>query len=421
MSSIPPEVKALIVSEIWLSEDPEPTLSSLSFAWPDAIHFIRECRFNDVLLISTLHRIPELIAIIEGAPEVGASIRTLMVSGAVIETGQLLHLLSSATNVEDLQLTDFPTGDNLLDTLGTCNHLTTLFLYNFSIEHFSNLLDVLRPLPNLSALRFEYFQILEFGNISLGLWKYAGMSLEYNDEEMFPWSAHGYETPRPMLQVSCLSLHLSTSSDLLLYDLICSAKTPFPNLQEIVLADEAVKSYRSERLSALMERYASSLRTLDLVDGLNDSCMSFPLIGFLTHVSITGLMLPANVEHLKFGLGVTFSMDPFWHTLSSSASLRSVTMRLKLEREGTHPHLERFDELLAGLAYLERLNIEVEFYQVEQEEQEDNDNDVDGYDAWDIQQSAFKDEHDSLVGKYLPQCAKRYENGSLAGGLQDEA
>lgn len=34
------------------------TLSSLICAWPDAIHFIHEYRFRDILHISTRHRIP---------------------------------------------------------------------------------------------------------------------------------------------------------------------------------------------------------------------------------------------------------------------------------------------------------------------------------------------------------------------------
>ena len=80
--------------------------------------------------------------------------------------------------------------------------------------------------------------------------------------------------------------------------------------------------------------------------------------------TVRELVLPVSVEHFKFGMRSTCSVDPFYEFLLSSyhcRDLKSITVRMHVVEEGILPGWERLDKVLSGAPYLERLEIEVDF------------------------------------------------------------
>ena len=151
MQSLPPEILALIITEIWRSGI---SLSSVSLAWPDIVPVVREQRFQH-LQVSGLRRTAGLIAIIDSTPGTSTVIRTIHVNTTSKEktasdSSALICLLSKIGNLETLSLHglryDFP------DNLPAYANLTTILLSDVRMSYLSDLLNPMHSMPHLSHL-----------------------------------------------------------------------------------------------------------------------------------------------------------------------------------------------------------------------------------------------------------------------------
>lgn len=242
MLSIPPEILALIVTEAWCSQNSHSTLSSLALALLGAVPFIREYRFRELQLGDVRSRPPNtnsttLMAIIDGAPEVGNIIKKVdIVNSTFAPVPHLPRLLSMAPNLKEIELCHFATDKGSLDPLGSCSRLTMISLDNVVIQHLSDLLSVLPKLPYLTTLKLQRLHIRDNHTIIRARLQAVTPLTNYLDALVT--EMYHREAPRPLQvpQVSHLTLTISDTSDLLICCLSLSSKSPFPNLREIRLA-----------------------------------------------------------------------------------------------------------------------------------------------------------------------------------------
>ena len=106
------------------------------------------------------------------------------------------------------------------------------------------------------------------------------------------------------------------------------------------------------------------------------------------------LTLPPSVDDFMFPMGPMSSVEPFCHALlSSTENLRTVTVCLWAVDLGLLCNVGRLDEVLAGMANLERLDIEVEFY---------------------------RKCCNGLASAKFPRCVERYKKDGIAGGIHEK-
>ena len=264
MRSIPPEIKSLFIDELSRS-DPD-ALSALSLAWRDALPFTRDLRFKD-LRVFKRPQMAALLAVVDGSPEVSATIRTIYIelgsSPAALE-------IPDALNLKQLTINDtcYLPSQAFSVSLRKCMHLTTLSLFHVVSKQLCDLFNIISSIPHLRTLKLRYLNIEDVFKISMGIWGRRTAALWSGSP---PWDRSGVETPKPVLQVDCLELEVHTASDLMLLDLISTSETPFPNLQEITIRDYVAQSKGCTRFCALLREYHSSLRVVDLGESLTDN------------------------------------------------------------------------------------------------------------------------------------------------------
>lgn len=223
--SFPPEITALIVAEI-ASQKPA-FLSSLILAWPNVIPFVREHRFKKIE-IGTPKRLESFIAI--SSPGVMFSVRRARFWRShhpPLDIGRLSQLVSTAVNLEEIELCDFEMDSinlALLASLRACTHLTTVCLSSITSQYLPDIFPALQLLPRLVTFKLCLTGLQgPVGSISHRM---SGDTLG-----LYPsWNVHNLEAP-PIAQVSCLELTLYALWDLLILDLIASPKTPFSTLR----------------------------------------------------------------------------------------------------------------------------------------------------------------------------------------------
>lgn len=266
MQSLPPEILALIVAEMWRSRT---SLSPVSLAWPDIVPVVREQRFQH-LQVSGLRRTAGLVAIIDSTPEISTVIRTIHANSTSEENmasklGELIHLLSKIGNLERLSLHclryDFP------DTLPAYANLTTLSLSDVRMSYLSDLLNPMHSMPHLSTLSFRRLTVSD-------LYRFASSALKnYPRKPISLWDGDsgGFVAPTPVQasQVRSLILSITSYADAILLDLISSTKSPFPNIEEITILCNFYKDW--PHFPLLLRRYDSSLRVLSIAEDVVES------------------------------------------------------------------------------------------------------------------------------------------------------
>lgn len=373
MSYIPLDIKALIIHEIWISDQQrERTLSGLCFAWPDTIPFIRQYRFKN-LIIADLRTLSPLLDIIHAAPEISTIIRRINIYCrrgfmSADPEADTLALVSCAFNLEELVLDYMDlTKFNLAMAAfkfhgGSLTHLKTLSVNFSSMSTTSTLFDIIRSFPHLTTLRFFNLYIDELSVIIAELWDGADASSDFSPDVCIPWNVRDFEVPDTVSRITTLKVNLGSSVDLILLDLISSPKTPFPNVEEIILIDSDIARCRTQRLPALIERYNGTLRVLDLgVDRGANSTLCFPPRGYIYSLlrAAPVLTFPHTLEHFKFAISHETWLESFCQTLSS-ASVKLITVVIS-SYMGEFADTRLLDEVLAGVDSLERLSISVEF------------------------------------------------------------
>lgn len=272
MNCLPPEILSLIVSEIWLSND---SLSSISLAVPSTTPFVREHRFKVLHVAPTW--LKDLLDIIDGAQDVSKAIRKVTLIYELEDFTLFSRLLSAAVNLEKLVLRGTFTIDwtadlsNLSTSLRACTRLTSLCITEMAIPRLSDLFQVLHSVPNLTTLTLRWLEIHDMYDMMPPSWLSPPPENPFYRPQWDP-DPQDFEAPKPLPRISHLTLQLTSRVWSLMHiDLISSAKTPFPNLQEIVFQDQFLAMYSPRRLPALLKRYRSSLRVLDLADGVEET------------------------------------------------------------------------------------------------------------------------------------------------------
>lgn len=275
MVHIPPEIKALVVDEIWYSLDPEPSLSALGLVWKDTTPFIHTHRFNDVHVSEA--GLPRLLAIKEHSIQHFTLIHKLTVNTQ--QRGAETVILS-AINVEALTYTPKYCLQEI-SSLSTHANLTSLTL-SFGCMRSTGLMDLLQTIPRLTSLTLSHFGLYDFYLDAQDIWPYEYDEDKYEEDEHFfldrcaplEWEAYKFPDADPLPTLSHLSLDISQAEHLWFLDFICSPKSPFRDLRHLGVSD-TTGSFIDARVNMLLKKYSSSLVEFELraVEGksLDDS------------------------------------------------------------------------------------------------------------------------------------------------------
>lgn len=270
MLTLPPEIKSLIAAEVWRLCSPS-TWANFSLAWPEMVPFVRERRFKDID-INRLEKMRQLMDIVEGAQDCAAAIQRMKIENSYPHNDTEMiflipPLVTRAVNLQTLSLQHLEWKDSIPPS--ACPSLTMLSLCAISFPRLSDLVDALLSIPNLTNLNIRCLELHDLKALALEMWPTArDQSLESCAP---PWDTRGFEAPKAVSQLSCLEIHVLWMSDLMLLDLLSSAKTPFPNLREITLVPCFCPP--REAFSGFLQRYPS-LRLLYIQCYLCDSYVS---------------------------------------------------------------------------------------------------------------------------------------------------
>lgn len=277
MSSFPLEIKALIVHE--LAHD-QKTLSTVSYVWPETIPYIREHRFKNLKFESS-KSLARLLPVITGTPALGQIIRSIffisMSSPSDLADFKLpldvyinfVVLLMMAPKLEEVSVdeADISKFNYVLAAIPSSLYpLITLkkFGMHFSSPSLAALLDIIRVFSHLTTFTLCHVIISDLCPIAGQIWDLVADPSQFDPERCVMWDTHNFEVPKLVPQVISINLYFSYVSDLMFLDLLASPKTPFPNIEEITFVDNELSMCRPRRLQALLDRYKTTLRVLNL-------------------------------------------------------------------------------------------------------------------------------------------------------------
>ena len=267
---IPADIFEIIVC---LLADDKQALCSLGLAWKGAIPAIRARRFKNVRHADGNRSRSPISPIIENAPEICVLIRTLSLFIRSNNT-QVYPIITNAVNVQDLTFewltTSFYNAENLSSCLAQYSSLTTLTFTNGFVE-MSSFFSHLHAIPRLTTLTMSSLVIKELKAITYKAWPTAATIYRalwdnhtgFKDCTPFERDTYDFEAPKPLPNITRLSLTVSNTSDLILLDLISSTKSPFPNVENFTLSD-CTGSCRTLRFNGLLQNFKTTLTTLEL-------------------------------------------------------------------------------------------------------------------------------------------------------------
>ena len=274
MLPVPLELKALVVHE--LAHD-QKDLSTVSLVWPETISYIREHRFKN-LYIHGPDELSRFLRLMGGAPAISSAIRYISIITPRTQADSplrvreqyrnMMTLIMAVPNLEELSLD----GNNLskFDLVLSSSPSSSIKLKKLTLRQshtsLKSFLDILRSFPHLTNLSLLCVDIMDLSQIAKDVWNLSERTSALpQPEHCVMWDTQGIEAPEEVAQVTSLTIHPFSASDLIFLDLLASSKTPFPNLEEIIFFDDDLQMCRPRRLPALLDRYKDTLHTLDLL------------------------------------------------------------------------------------------------------------------------------------------------------------